>query len=179
MLYFDSVCEALNVICDLNNRAFDDKSVAYNPDHEYAIFCWDEDVKGKNETKLAIVPSIADGDAEEEMFVTTLKSFRPVAKELKRLAEHLEYVAMEENGEVSEFIDSLIDEQDYTAEKAEAAGMAIRLGLEYIANQILAMLGLADANGDTRCSNCSSPHSPRPKLRRGEGDRNALKQYEK
>ena len=143
MKYYGTTCDALSVICALNNRAFDAESVGYNPHHKYAIDCWYEGRKKSNELMLVVDPRVFSEDVESECFVTPLRGFRPSTSGFARLAAHLEHLATERDGEVDEYVNSLID-GGCEAREAEEAGAAVRGALLFAANRISAMFSLND-----------------------------------
>ena len=141
-MYYSSICDVLSVIAALNNRAFDVKSVRYNPNHQYTIDCWYESRKNKSELMLVIDPRVFSGVTEGECFATPLKGFRPTASGFVQLANYIQDLVTKRDGEVCEYANYLIDE-GCTVEEAEAAGMAVRSALLFIADRICAMFAIS------------------------------------
>lgn len=144
------VFEALSSICDVSNGVhFAEESDSYDPNFEYALFCWDVEKEEEDSYEnreyptvaLAVNPTVFEDylDFESDWFTIYFRQYAANTNGLRKIATLLHELAGSAVFDEKIYKASLV-ERDISRQDAAKAAQALKHAWEAIANKLERLL---------------------------------------
>ena len=142
-MFASSVFDTLEVICHINDDAFDEESVRFNPAHEYALLC---DMVEENRLRLDASPTVLQEFDEfwDKPFTVYLDDLvEPTTDSLAAIAKALRATVVASNGALHNYVESLIAD-GCERSVALVAVQEVRSALSHVADCLSSLLAQGD-----------------------------------
>lgn len=141
-MFASSVFDTLEVICHINDDAFDEESVRFNPAHEYALLC---DMVEENCLRLDASPTVLQEFDElcDKSFTVYLDLVEPTTDSLAAIAKALRATVVASNGALHNYVESLIAD-GCERSVALVAVQEVRSALSHVADCLSSLLAQGD-----------------------------------
>lgn len=143
VMFASSVFDALNVICLINDDAFNEESAWFNPAHEYALLC---DTDEEKRLLLDASPSALQefDDFWDRSFTVCLgEPVEPTTDNLAAIAKALRATAAASDGAIHSYVEDLIAD-GCERSVALVAEQEVRNALLFVAGCISSLLAQGD-----------------------------------
>lgn len=146
------VLDAISAVCNISNSIhFLEGGEAYDPDYEYALYCWNDDKETENQREqrdyptigLAVNPTVLEKNlrCDDDWVVIRFHEYAPNAYGLKEIADFLRILA-DQNGYDFRASEEYLVAHGITQQDAETASTVLRHGWRFVADKLTQMLEL-------------------------------------
>lgn len=144
------VLDAISTVCDISNGIhFLEGREAYDPDYEYALYCWNDDRETENQREqrdyptigLAVNPTVLEKNlrCDDDWVVIRFHKYAPNAYGLKDIADFLRSLA-DQNEYYFRAYEKYLVAQGIVQQDAETASAVLRHGWWFVADKLSQML---------------------------------------
>lgn len=144
------VLDAISAVCNISNGIhFLEGGKAYDPDYEYALYCWNDDRETENQRGqrdyptigLAVNPTVLEKNlrCDDDWVVIRFHDYAPNAYGLTEIANFLCALADQNRYDFRAYEESLVA-HGITQQDAETASAVLRNGWRFVADKLNQMV---------------------------------------